>query len=136
MNGSRKREPGRTPRAPRPVVAEAKQPRKADKERAARRKAAREEHIAPLKRLADGTSMGLSWRTRKVVAVCAYARARALGCGCGKFAAASISPICARAGEGTVRRYVKMWLANEGFFHPPNWGMDKKIPCFLDDEEI
>ena len=27
-------------------------------------------------------------------------------------------------------------LANEGFFHPMNWGMHRKAPQFLDDEEI
>ena len=61
------------------------------KERAARRKAAREEYIASLKSLADGTFVDLSWQTRKVVAVCAYARA--LECGGGKLSAASIAAI-------------------------------------------
>ena len=92
--------------------------------------------MASLKRLADDTFIDLSWQTRKVAigAVCAYARA--LECGCGELAAASISAVCARVDERTVRRYVKTWLANEGFFHPMNWGMNKKSPCFLDDEEI
>ena len=84
--------------------------------------------------MADDTFIGLSWQTRKVVAVCACARA--LECGCGKLAAASISAICARVDERTVRRYVKTWLANEGFFHPLNWGMNRKSPCFLDDKAI
>ena len=130
VRGSRKGEPGRRP----PVVVEAKQPRKDNKDRAARRKAAREEYIASLKSLADDTFVDLSWQTRKVVAVCAYARA--LEGGCGKLAAASIAGICARVDEKTVRRYVKTWLANEGFFHPLNWGMNRKSPCFLDDERI
>lgn len=129
VNGSRKGEPGRRPA----VGVQAKEPRKDSKERAARRKAAREEYMASLKRLADGTSIDLSWQTRKVVAVRAYARA--LECGCGKLAAASISAICARADERIVRQYVKTWLANEGFFHPLDWGMNKKSPCFLDDEK-
>jgi hypothetical protein len=130
VNGSRKGEPERRP----PVVVEAKQPRAFNKDRAARRKAAREEYIASLKSLADDTFVDLSWQTRKVVAVCAYARA--LEGGCGKLAAASIAGICARVDEKTVRRYVKTWLANEGFFHPLNWGMNRKSPCFLDDERI
>ena len=43
-----------------------------------------------------------------------------------------------RVNERTVRRFVmiKEWLANEGFFHPMNWGANRKAPYFLDDEAI
>jgi hypothetical protein len=41
-----------------------------------------------------------------------------------------------RVHERTVRRFVKEWLANEGFFHPMNWGAHRKAPYFLDDEVI
>ena len=102
--------------------------------RAARNKEAKAAYIDSLSKLADETFIDLSWKMRRVVAVCAYARS--LECGCGKMAAASIASICSRVHERTTRRWVKEWLANEGFFHPMNWGMHRKAPQFLDDEEI
>ena len=117
-----------------PKAPQAPRSRPDNKLRAARRKEAKAAYIASLSKLADETFIDLSWKMRRVVAVCAYARS--LECGCGKMAAASIASICSRVHERTTRRWVKEWLANEGFFHPMNWGMHRKAPQFLDDEEI
>ena len=50
--------------------------------------------------------------------------------------AAHVASMGSRVNERTVRRFVKEWLANEGFFHPMNWGANRKAPYFLDDEVI
>ena len=103
-------------------------------ERARRRKAAREAYAKAIEELADDTFVDLSWEQRKIVAVCSYARA--LSEGCAKMSAAHVASMASRVHERTVRRFVKEWLANEGFFHPMNWGTHRKAPYFLDDEVI
>ena len=50
--------------------------------------------------------------------------------------AAYIASMGSRLNERTVRRFVKEWLANEGFFHPVNWGANRKVPFLLDDDFV
>ena len=134
LHGSRKFEkrPSPPPRAA--SCPPAPRSRTDNAERARRRKAAREAYAKAIEELADNTFVDLSWEQRKIVAVCSYARA--LSEGCAKMSAAHVASMASRVHERTVRRFVKEWLANEGFFHPMNWGTHRKAPYFLDDEVI
>ena len=82
-------------------------------ERDRRQKAAREAYAKAIEELVDNTFVDLSWEQRRAVAVCSYARA--LSEGCAKMPTARVASTGSRVHERTVRRFVKEWLANEGF---------------------
>jgi len=109
-------------------------PRSDNAARALRRKEAREAYALSLLVLSDKTFVDLSWQQRKVVAVGTYANA--LSHGCAKMQAASVASMAARVSERHVRRIVKGWSMREGFFHPVNWGANRKVPFLLDDDFV
>ena len=137
LNGSRKAEklPRRAASCPPSNASRSPSgPRSYNVARALRRKEAREAYALSLLVLSDKTFVDLSWQQRKAVAVGTYADA--LSHGCAKTQAASVASMAARVSERHVRRIVKGWAMREGFFHPVNWGANRKVPFLLDDDFV
>ena len=82
----------------------------------------------------EHTFLDTSWQQRRELAVFTYSNA--MKHGCRKMEAALYASYAAQTDERTVRKYVKQYYENEGFFHPVNWGKNQKTPIFLDDEEV
>ena len=139
MNGSRQaeklaREPRRAASCSPSSASRSPSVRNFNVVRALRRKEAREAYALSLLVLSDKTFVDLSWQQRKVVAVGSYANA--LAHGCAKMQAANVASMAARVSERHVRRIVKGWAMREGFFHPVNWGANRKVPFLLDDSFV
>lgn len=83
---------------------------------------------------ADEVFIEFSWLQRKQWAITTFVQA--LEDGYPRMFAYEIASVAARVDIATVRRYVKDWLSNDGFFTSANWGAHDYVPTFLRDEDI
>ena len=92
------------------------------------------EETASLLAMAEQLWANFSWKQRKELAICEFARARAEGCN--KRAAAARGGHAAHVNYETARGWVHDFLLNDGKMSASRWGKGVKIPSIFLDEEV
>ena len=102
--------------------------------RAERRLEASKQVAAGDRDLSEELFLEFSWRQRRSIAISSYASAKVATLS--KTEALKIAAIASRASFSATEAWVSNWKKNEGHLDLCNWGKNKKVPSYLQDEEV